>query len=473
MAHIRSYETARKRKGKTVRVYRVVWREPVTDEFGVPIPGKTRARQESYPTRDQAEERRDALNSAKHTVGGTTALADAKKAGEQPFGYYAQSWLDAQSAAVSNGDIKSATAAKYQRLLEFYVLPGLGDTAVAALSPAECRRFRAALLNRGSRVGDGERLSSGTVGHIWRVFRAVLDQAFNDGAISSNPSSAKEFQRKRGTGDKTTFEHHPLTIEQLGALSTAIAGEVAELPAYPVYALMVEFLAASGVRASENTGLEIGDLVFPPVPVGTPIRAAVKVQRTKKRKDGKWIPGTLKTKKSRRTVPLPDWLAERLVDYLAEHPRGDDPTAPLWPGRSASVIARTDIRRQTALDWDEPVDMGTFYRRIFRPALLAVRLHASEPARPATKDCPARPAVAGVRVHDLRHTFAVQHLSSGTPFMQVSEWLGHADYVVTLTVYADWMPTEATSNTLPEPPRCVPIKPPNSNVVNLFEEQAG
>nr|WP_232785621.1 tyrosine-type recombinase/integrase [Mycobacteroides chelonae] len=245
------------------------------------------------------------------------------------------------------------------------------------------------------------------------------------------------------------------------------------LPAYPVYALMVEFLAASGVRASENTGLEIGDLVFAPVPLGAPIQAAVKVQRTKKRKDGKWVPGTLKSKKSRRTVPLADWLAERMTDYLAEHPRSDDPTAPLWPGRSATVVARTDTRRQIALDWDEPIDMGTFYRRIFRPALLAVGLPASEPTRPATKDRPTRSAVAGVRVHDLRHTLAVQRLSGGTPFMQVSEWLGHADYVVTLTVYADWMPAEAATNALPEPPRRVPTEQPNTDVFNLFGEQVG
>lgn len=91
--------------------------------------------------------------------------------------------------------------------------------------------------------------------------------------------------------------------------------------------------------------------------------------------------------------------------------------------------------------------MSPFYQRIFRPALLAAGLPASEPARPATKDRPTRPAVAGVRVHDPRRTFAVQRPSGGTPFMQVSEWLGHSDYVVTLTVYAEWMPTEATTNT--------------------------
>jgi integrase len=80
-----------------------------------------------------------------------------------------------------------------------------------------------------------------------------------------------------------------------------------------------------------------------------------------------------------------------MADYLAEHPRADEPTAPLWPGRTnaggwrSTRGARVAKRRQTALDWSEPVDMGTFYRRVFRPALIAVGLPASQPAGPRQK----------------------------------------------------------------------------------------
>ena len=40
------------------------------------------------------------------------------------------------------------------------------------------------------------------------------------------------------------------------------------LPALPVYALMVEFAAYTGLRASELAGLEVADLSFAPVAVG-------------------------------------------------------------------------------------------------------------------------------------------------------------------------------------------------------------
>lgn len=58
------------------------------------------------------------------------------------------------------------------------------------------------------------------------------------------------------------------------------------------------------------------------------------VRRTKDRKGGEWTTSTPKSRKSRRSVPLPGWLAERMHAYLRDvHPRTDEPTAPLWPSR--------------------------------------------------------------------------------------------------------------------------------------------
>ena len=100
------------------------------------------------------------------------------------------------------------------------------------------------------------------------------------------------------------------------------------------------------------------------------------------------------------------------------------------------------------MDFSEPVDTGAFYKNLLRPALEAVGLPAS---RPATKDAPA---VQGVRLHDLRHTFATLQLSAGVHFMQVSKWLGHSTYTLTLDVYGDYVPEEdgGVANNLPEPP---------------------
>ena len=62
-------------------------------------------------------------------------------------------------------------------------------------------------------------------------------------------------------------------------------------------------------------------LANPPVtPGANTIRAAVQVRGTKDRKGGQWVTGTLKSKRSRRTVPLPAWLAAKMADYLAATP---------------------------------------------------------------------------------------------------------------------------------------------------------
>jgi integrase len=194
------------------------------------------------------------------------------------------------------------------------------------------------------------------------------------------------------------------------------------------------------------------------------------------------VTSTPKSKRSRRSVPLPPWLAERLHAYLfgtadepAVHPRSENPEAPLWPGRTnaggwrATHGENRTRRRQTAFDWSEPIDMTGFYRRIFRPALLAVGLPASAPAKDG------EPAERGVRVHDLRHSFATMHLRAGTHFMQVSKWLGHSTFTLTLNSYGDWIPEEDQDgiNELPEPPSRAAIATQAATVVPLARLQFG
>lgn len=363
MAYMKATETKQKRNGKPVKRYAVIWREPVRDDFGLPVPEnpdypsgpkRMRNRSERYRSREAAQVRVDELNAAKHTTG-TSALADAKKAGELPLGYYARGWLDEQAVKVSQGKLKARTADEYGRLLRTYVLGELGGTAVAAITPAHCEKLLAGWVRQKSRQGDRKPLTPGTVQHAWDVLRRVLKYALRHRAITANPCDAVDFSASRATGDKGAFEHRPLTAAEVGRLSAAIAGEVEGLPAYPAYALMVEFMAYTGLRAAEVAGLEVGDLVFTPGP-----KCSVKVARTKDRKHGEWVNGTPKSKKSRRTVPLPPWLAERMADYLADdHPRADEPTAPLWPSRkNGGGYRATGQRYAVPLNWSQPLAMG-------------------------------------------------------------------------------------------------------------------
>lgn len=446
MAHIRTYETAERRKGKPVRVYRVVWREPVRDKFGLPT-AKSSARQENYPTREAAEARRDELNAARHTTG-TSGLAEQRKAGEQPFGYYARAWLDAQRVKVASGRVKAATVDGYAARLGVYVLPEFGGKAVAAITPRDCEQFLAALVGRG--------LTPATLKHHWSVLRNVFVYALRHKAITANPVDGVDFSAN--SAERRNRRHHPLTAEQVAAVAASVGER------YPVYELMTLFAAYTGLRAEELAGLEIGDLGFAPGPSCT-----VHVRRAKKRRAGEWTADTLKSARSRRDVPLPPWLATQLVDYLANtHPRATEAHAPLWPNRALGGLRRRGCRAVAPLDFTEPCDMGAYYKNLMKPALEAVGLPAS---RPATDDTPA---VEGVRLHDLRHTFAVLQLSAGVHFMQVSQWLGHATYSLTLDVYGGYIPQAdgGVPNSLPEPTARAKSAETSNNVINLFGRQA-
>ena len=49
-------------------------------------------------------------------------------------------------------------------------------------------------------------------------------------------------------------------------------------------------------------------------------------------------------------------------------------------------------------------------------------------------------ALPAIRLHDLRHTHATLLLAAGEPVKVVSERLGHASPMITLTVYAHVRP---------------------------------
>ena len=76
---------------------------------------------------------------------------------------------------------------------------------------------------------------------------------------------------------------------------------------------------------------------------------------------------------------------------------------------------------------------------------------------------PAYPPFGAFGFTTLRHTFATMQLSAGTHFMQVSKWLGHSSYMLTLSTYADYIREDATA----APNLARPVAAPATNVVDL------
>ncbi|OMC36525.1 hypothetical protein A5740_06235 [Mycobacterium sp. GA-1841] len=279
--------------------------------------------------------------------------------------------------------------------------------------------------------------------------KAVLDKA-----IDANPTAeVKISTSSKQRADRQPFKHCPLNAGQIAAVADYISTEQRN----PVFGLAVTFAGFTGLRAAELQGLTVGDLDL------NPLNPSVSVTRTKTRrktKDCEWITSTPKSAKGIRSVPLDQWLAADLKTYLTNtHPKAGDPTAVLFPGRlnrhRASQLKRKFSDPLDMLDWDNPIVCDFAYETNFKRALQKLA---------ESHTIPADLTRAGW--HDLRHSFAVMSLSGGEHYMQVSKWLGHATFTLTLDTYGDYISSVEGGKAAPLA-RPVAVTAQTNNVVPL------
>jgi integrase len=310
-----------------------------------------------------------------------------------------------------------------------------------------------------------------TVRHAFWTVRMVLEQAVVDGRLAKNPAEHVKLPRETGTKggkvgevvDRTMF----LTPGQVSALVDATP--------WP-FNVLVHTAAWAGLRAAELGGLTVANVELPGPPM-TPHAAAkpgvLRVEQAVRPNGAVMEYGPLKTKQSYRRVPLTAETTELLRDYLAEHLRGDDPEAPLWPamvlirprptgvratpaapgaattgveGAAASASAKDRARRQAdalaelsvgdaekrlVLDWTQPLRHATFYKAVYRPAVLR-----------ANKLTPTAKLDPDQSFHSLRHTYASLCLAAGIRPIDIAALMGHRDVKTTLTVYAHLINTD-------------------------------
>lgn len=312
--------------------------------------------------------------------------------GRQTFASVAALWLAHER---ERGKARPTTINGYERTLRGYAEPNFGTRQIASVTSSELETWVAGLTKNGKAVTPRTKRSA------FFPVQATFSYAARHRIIRYNPCADVRLPE-----NKTAVKGHFLSREEVAALAAQVA------KTHEVYGLLVRFAAGVGLRASETTGLRVGDLLLD--------KRQVNVARTvKKAHPADWIiDDEMKSKRSKRRVPiLDDALLADLTAYLASHPRHDDPDAPLWPGRD----------QRGRLDYGKPGDprywnQSAFYRNVFRPAVTALGL----PDEPRT----------GVRWHDLRHTCISQWLQDGNLMYEVSRWAGHASYAFTDSVYA-------------------------------------
>jgi integrase len=274
------------------------------------------------------------------------------EAGRTPFGSYATPWLE------QHPQLSERTRERYESVLRLQLLPVFGPLGLSSISEAEVRRWRHDRLQTG--VGPP------TVAKAYRLLRAILNTAVDDGAIRRNPC------RIRGASADAAAERPVLTVEQVFAVAERMPERLRALVLLATFA---------GLRFGELVGLRRGDLDLD--------AGWVRVRRSvAEMADGRLVVKEPKTAAGRRTVALPAAILPALrehVDRFAES--GVDGV--VFVGPQGGWLRRQNVRKA----W----------------------LRARESA-----------GVPPVTFHDLRHTGNTLAASTGASLRELMARMGHA-----------------------------------------------
>lgn len=435
--HIRVRESSRRVNGKPVKRYQSVWYE------------KGREYRETFDTRELAQEKLDKVKTL--LLQGQSA-ASLRERGKVTFGVVADQWLE------SRHDLKPRTRAEYANLLSGKTRARKSSDGVTTADLSIAATLSHRPVNEITRADIADWVgklsaagkSASTVRHHYFVVRQVLSQCVADGRLTVNPADYVKLPNERtpagGTPGVVDDPDMFLSAVQVAALIDATP--------WPC-SVMVHLAAWSGLRAAELAGLRVGDVELPDVPINPNARAKpglLHVERTIITVDGALVYDTPKTKGSHRRVPLMAATSELLSEYLAAHPRRDEPDAPLFcavtlkpkkPTGKRSVdsegirltptavdalaaLSPDESAQRLVLDWSAPIRHQTFYKAVFRPAVTRTNRLGGE-------DDPVLPP--GLKFHALRHTYASLCVAAGIPPLQLSRFMGHANVTTTLTIY--------------------------------------
>ncbi len=286
--------------------------------------------------------------------------------GRQTLAQYLTAWLDTVKPTV-----RESAWIRYEQLVRVHLIPGLGRHTLAKLTAHHVQAFYAAKLAEG-------RISATTVRRCHDVLHHALHDAMRLDLVRRNVTELADAPRAVET------EMRYLSLEQVARLIAAAQED--RLGA--LYVLAV----TTGMRKGELLALRWRDV---DLTCGT-----VSVRASLTRTTSGYIIGKPKTKRSERTLTLP----EVAWDALREHRR------------------RQNAERLATRGWREQ-DM------VFSDEVGAVLDH--DVVRHRYAAFLRRHALPDIRFHDLRHTAATVLVGEGENIKVVSARLGHSQLATT------------------------------------------
>ena len=309
-------------------------------------------------------------------------------------------WLDDWMETYKKNSVRQNTYEDYQRIVKNHLKPSIGNVTLKELRPQQVQK----MLNQKAETGrtrtdnigkKGGPLSSRTIHYIYTLLHAALDQAVKDGMVARNVCDAV---------DKPAKEKHefmPWTTEETNQFLTSVKDN----RLFPVY--MVAW--GAGLRRSEILGLQWRDINMK--------QGTLTVRRSLVRVKGGYKFGEPKTKKSRRTIPLPEPVIQELKAWKARQAQEEMS----WRGLHKDVPDKekpqyNPLKMVFCDEIGEPLNPD-FVSRSFKRDLKAAKLPE-------------------IRFHDLRHGHATMLLELGEDIKVISDRLGHSSIAMTGDIYA-------------------------------------
>ena len=295
--------------------------------------------------------------------------------------------------------LKQSTLLTKKAVLQTHILPFFGSKPINEIKASDVRRWQAKLMSSPNNY------SQTYLKKINTELNSIINYAKRFYDLNTNPCG------KAGTIGKAKAEEMDYwTYDEYIAFREGVKDKSLSY-------ICFEVLYWTGMREGELLALSPADIDLD--------NKTISINRTYQRIEGKDVFTSPKTRKSKRKIPIPDFLCQELSDY---------------------------IQSRYMLDADE---------RLF----------------PVTKSYLSHEMIRGckntdvkkIRIHDIRHSHASLLINQGCDALMLADRLGHEKVSTTLNTYSHLFPhkqqelvhslesLQATDLPTPEPPSDNPL----------------
>ncbi len=307
----------------------------------------------------------------KHKADGLPAVSE-----RQTVERFLQDWLKSASQG-----LRPRTAIRYEQFIRVHIVPAIGATSLAKLTPQRLQELYADRRVAG--------LSPASVRQLHAILHRAFKQGMRWGVLVRNPADAVTPPRVE------RHEMRALDPEQVMTLVDAARGERLEA--------LIVLAVTGGLRQGELLALRWRDIDLE--------GAALQIHGTLQPTKGGFVVAPPKTARSRRQVALSMVAVEALRRHRARQIEERLQTGPAW--EQPDLVFANEAGAY--------ID-GRNMRHFLDPLV-------------------ARAGLPRIRFHDLRHSAATLMLSRGVHAKIVSEMLGHSQIAITLDLYSHVTPT--------------------------------